>query len=254
MTEMIILRSLREIARIQAASKIAADTLTLLKRHARPGISTAELDRMAEEYIVSQGAIPACKGYQGFPSSVCISPNEGVVHGIPSERKILRAGDIVSFDLVVEKDGFMGDTAITVPVGEVDAESRQLLAVTEGALQAGIAAAQAGAHVGDIGHAVSAYVAPYRYGIVRDFVGHGIGTEMHAEPQVPNYGKPGKGERLEVGMVLCIEPMVNAGTAKVKTLRDRWTVVTADKKRSAHFEHTIAITADGPMILTERSE
>ena len=250
---MIILRSAREIERIAAAGKIAAQTLQLLASKAVPGISTWELDQIAEEYIVQQGAIPECKGYYGFPSSVCISVNEGVVHGIPSKRVILKEGDIVSLDLVVTKDGFMGDTAMTVPVGKISPKTQQLLDVTQGALAAGIAAAVVGNHVGDIGHAVSAFVAPYHYGVVKEYVGHGIGTEMHAEPEVPNYGTPHTGDRLEAGMILCIEPMINLGTAQVRTLKDGWTVVTKDRKPSAHFEHTIAITDDGPRILTERS-
>lgn len=250
---MLILRSEREIERIRAAGKIAADTLTLLHRNARPGVTTKELDTMAEEYIRSCDAVPACKGYYGFPASVCISVNEAVVHGIPSDRIVLRDGDIVSFDLVVQKDGFMGDTAMTVGIGTIDEASEQLLRVTEESLMAGIAAAVVGNHVGDIGHAVESYVRPYGYGVVEDYVGHGIGTDMHAEPEVPNYGKPGSGDRLEAGMVICIEPMINMGTKKVRTLRDGWSVVTRDKKRSAHFEHTLAITADGPVILTERS-
>lgn len=250
---MIILRSAREIERIAAAGKIAAQTLQLLASKAVPGISTWELDQIAEEYIVQQGAIPECKGYYGFPGAVCISVNEGVVHGIPSKRVILKEGDIVSLDLVVTKDGFMGDTAMTVPVGKISPKTQQLLDVTQGALAAGIAAAVVGNHVGDIGHAVSAFVAPYHYGVVKEYVGHGIGTEMHAEPEVPNYGTPHTGDRLEAGMILCIEPMINLGTAQVRTLKDGWTVVTKDRKPSAHFEHTIAITDDGPRILTERS-
>ena len=166
---------------------------------------------------------------------------------------ILKEGDIVSLDLVVTKDGFMGDTAMTVPVGEISPKTQQLLDVTQGALAAGIAAAVVGNHVGDIGHAVSAFVEPYHYGVVKEYVGHGIGTEMHAEPEVPNYGTPHTGDRLEAGMILCIEPMINLGTAQVRTLKDGWTVVTKDRKPSAHFEHTIAITDDGPRILTERS-
>ena len=250
---MVILRSRREIERIASAGHVAAATLSLLAKHVAPGISTLELDELAEDFIRSQGAVPACKGYYGFPASVCISVNEGVVHGIPSAHHKLRDGDIVSLDLVVQKDGFMGDTAITVPVGEIDEASRQLLEVTEQALYQGIAAAVVGNHIGDIGHAVQSYVRPYRYGVVMEYVGHGIGTEMHAEPEVPNYGKPGEGLRLEAGMVICIEPMINMGKAQTKTLKDGWTVMTADRKRSAHFEHTVAITEDGPLILTERS-
>ncbi len=250
---MLILRSPREIERIRAAGKIAADTLTLLQQRALPGMTTKELDALAEEYIRSCDAVPACKGYYGFPASVCISVNETVVHGIPSDRVVLRDGDIVSFDLVVQKDGFMGDTAMTVGIGEIDDASAQLLRVTQESLAAGIAAALVGNHVGDIGHAVESYVRPYGYGVVEDYVGHGIGTEMHAEPEIPNYGTPGTGDVLEAGMVICIEPMINMGTKRVRTLRDGWSVVTRDKQRSAHFEHTLAITDDGPVILTERS-
>lgn len=250
---MIILRSRREIERIRAAGKIAADTLTMLAEHAVPGVSTAELDSLAEEFIRSHGAIPACKGYRGFPSSVCISVNEGVVHGIPSPQIILRDGDIVSLDLVVEKDGFMGDTAITVPVGAIDEKKERLLRATEEALYVGINAAVVGAHVGDIGYAIQEFIKPYGYGIIQEYTGHGIGTEMHAEPNVPNYGKPGTGDVLDPGMILCIEPMINLGRRYVRTLKDGWTVVTKDRQPSAHFEHTIAVTADGPLILTERS-
>lgn len=250
---MIILRSQREIERIQAAGKIAADTLTLLAKHAVPGVTTKELDELAEEFIRSQGAIPACKGYYGYPASVCISINEAVVHGIPNAHTVLRNGDIVSLDLVVQKDGFMGDTAITVPVGTIDEACKQLLEVTEAALYEGIRAAVPGNHVGDIGHAVESYVKPYHYGVVEDYVGHGIGTEMHADPTVPNYGNPGEGDKLEAGMIICIEPMINMGTKQVRTLHDEWTVITRDRKPSAHFEHTVAITEDGPLILTERS-
>ncbi len=250
---MIILRSRREIERIRAAGKIAADTLTMLAEHTVPGVSTAELDSLAEEFIRSHGAIPACKGYRGFPSSVCISVNEGVVHGIPSPQIILRDGDIVSLDLVVEKDGFMGDTAITVPVGAIDEKKERLLRATEEALYVGINAAVVGAHVGDIGYAIQEFIKPYGYGIIQEYTGHGIGTEMHAEPNVPNYGKPGTGDVLDPGMILCIEPMINLGRRYVRTLKDGWTVVTKDRQPSAHFEHTIAVTADGPLILTERS-
>lgn len=250
---MIILRSQREIELIKQAGKITADTLTLLASKVVPGISTQELDEIAEKYIRQQDAIPACKGYFGFPASLCTSVNEQVVHGIPSVDKILCEGDIISLDLVVAKDGYMGDSAITVPVGKVNDDLLKLMQVTEESLRKGIEAAIVGNHVGDIGYAVSSFVKPHGYGVVEDYVGHGIGTDMHEEPEIPNFGTPGHGPLLEEGMVICIEPMINIGTKDVKVLKDEWTVVTKDHKRSAHFEHTLVITNNGPIVLTERS-
>jgi methionyl aminopeptidase len=223
----------------------------MLRREVRPGITTWELDRLAEEFIRGhEGAVPAFKGLYGFPGSVCISVNEEIVHGIPSRRRTLAEGDIVSLDIGVKYQGYYTDAAVTHAVGEVDAASRRLLDVTERSLHAGIAAAVAGNHVGDIGHAVQSVVEPAGFAIVRDLVGHGVGTGPHEEPQVPNYGKPKRGVKLMVGLTIAIEPMVNAGTARTRTLSDKWTVVTQDGRRSAHFEHTVAVTDAGPRILT----
>ncbi len=250
---MITIRTPEEIEKIALASKLTADTLSLLEKAVRPGISTLELDRMAEEYIRAHGGIPSCKGYEGYPASLCTSVNDVVVHGIPSAKKILRKGDIISLDLVVELNGYMGDSCITIPVGHTNKKNLQLIEVTQQALFAGIKQAVPGNHVGDIGCAVEKTVRPYGYGVLREYVGHGIGTDMHEEPEVPNYGTPGHGPRLEAGMVICIEPMITMGSPDILTLRDGWGVVTADGKPSAHIEHTVAITNDGPRILTLRS-
>lgn len=250
---MITIRTPEEIEKIALASKLTADTLSLLEKTVRPGISTLELDRIAEEYIRSNGGIPSCKGYEGYPASRCTSVNDMVVHGIPSAKKILRKGDIISIDLVVELNGYMGDSCITIPVGHTNKKNLQLIEVTEQALFAGIKQAVPGNHVGDIGYAVEKTVKPYGYGVLREYVGHGIGTDMHEDPEVPNYGTPGHGPRLEEGMVICIEPMITMGSPDILTLRDGWGVVTADGKPAAHIEHTVAITKDGPKILTLRS-
>lgn len=250
---MITIRTPEEIEKIVLASKLTADTLSLLEKTVRPGISTLELDRIAEEYIRSNGGIPSCKGYEGYPASLCTSVNDMVVHGIPSAKKILRKGDIISIDLVVELNGYMGDSCITIPVGHTNKKNLQLIEVTEQALFAGIKQAVPGNHVGDIGYAVEKTVKPYGYGVLREYVGHGIGTDMHEDPEVPNYGTPGHGPRLEEGMVICIEPMITMGSPDILTLRDGWGVVTADGKPAAHIEHTVAITKDGPKILTLRS-
>lgn len=250
---MITIRTPEEIEKIALASKLTADTLSLLEKTVRPGISTLELDRIAEEYIRSNGGIPSCKGYEGYPASLCTSVNDMVVHGIPSAKKILRKGDIISIDLVVELNGYMGDSCITIPVGHTNKKNLQLIEVTGQALFAGIKQAVPGNHVGDIGYAVEKTVKPYGYGVLREYVGHGIGTDMHEDPEVPNYGTPGHGPRLEEGMVICIEPMITMGSPDILTLRDGWGVVTADGKPAAHIEHTVAITKDGPKILTLRS-
>lgn len=248
---MIQLKSAREIELMAQGGAILAATHAAMRRAVRPGVTTWELDRIAEEFIREHaGATAAFKGLYGFPGSVCISVNQEVVHGIPSRKRALVEGDLVSLDFGVKYEGYFTDAAVTLPVGEVDAASRRLLDVTERALHAGIAAATVGNHVGDIGHAVQGVVEPEGFGIVRELVGHGVGTGPHEEPQVPNYGKPKRGPKLLAGMTLAIEPMVNAGSAKTRTMPDKWTVVTVDGKRSAHFEHTIAITDDGPRILT----
>jgi methionyl aminopeptidase len=212
-------------------------------------VTTSELDRIAEDVILSRGAIPAFKGYRGFPRSVCISINEQVVHGIPDSRK-LREGDIVSIDVGTNLNGYFGDAAITLPVGEVDREGKRLLEVTEKALSIGIEMARLGNRLFDISHAIQTWVESQGFSVVRDFVGHGIGQSLHEEPQIPNFGPPRQGPRLEKGMIFALEPMVNEGTYEVKILPDGWTVVTADGKRSAHFEHTIAVTDNEPEILS----
>jgi len=232
------------------AGKIVARTFEVLKNVLQPGITTAELDRLAEEFILSQNALPAFKGYQGFPASICVSINEEVVHGIPSAQTVLKEGDIVSIDCGAIFEGYYGDAAKTFPVGEISLEKKELLKVTEEALKQGIEKAKAGNRLGDIGYAIQEYAEKRGYGVVRDYVGHGIGRQMHEDPQVPNFGAAGKGIRLVEGMVLAIEPMINLGTYRVKTLANNWTVVTLDGKPSAHFEHTVAITANGPLVLT----
>jgi methionyl aminopeptidase len=247
---MIILKSERELNYMRDAGKIVAETLQEVKKATRPDVTTQELDRVAEDYIKSRGAIPAFKGYHGFPGNICASVNEEVVHGIPGLRK-LKSGDNVSIDIGTVINGYYGDAAITVPVGEIDAEVQKLLDVTEESLYKGIEQAIVGNRLSDVSHAVQTHAESYGYGVVRDYVGHGIGRNMHEDPQIPNYGSPGRGPRLKSGMTLAIEPMINMGTHEVRTLKDEWTVVTADKKRSAHFEHTIALTSDGPEILTK---
>jgi len=235
--------------------KILGATIEHLRSTVRPGISTAELDRVAEDFIRGhEGAIPAFKGLYGFPGSICASVNSEIVHGIPSRKRVLREGDIVSLDVGVGYKGYYTDSAVTVAVGEVTPATRRLLDVTQRALEAGIAAAQIGNHVGDIGAAVQAVVEAAGFSVVRDLVGHGIGVAFHEEPQVPNYGKPKRREKLVPGLTLAIEPMVNIGGPATKTLADKWTIVTLDGSLSAHFEHTVAITADGTTVLTRRGE
>ena len=248
---MIQLKSAREIEIMAHGGRILAATVARLRTAVRPGVTTAELDEMAETFIRShEGATPAFKGLYGFPGSVCTSINNEIVHGIPSKRRALEAGDIVSLDVGVRYQGFFTDSATTVAVGEVPEESRRLLEVTEAALAAGIQAAQPGNHMGDIGAAVQGVVEGAGFSVVRDLVGHGIGVEFHEKPQVPNYGKPKRGMKLAAGLTIAIEPMVNAGSPDTREMPDRWTIVTADGSRSAHFEHTIAITEQGPRILT----
>jgi methionyl aminopeptidase len=246
------LKSAREIEIMAEGGRILGAAVAMLEREVRPGISTADLDAVAEAFIRSHdGAVPAFKGLYGFPGSVCTSINNEIVHGIPSRRRVLREGDIVSIDVGVGYRGYFTDSAVTVPVGHVDAEAERLLSVTQSSLAAGIAAARAGAHIGDIGAAVQAVVERAGFSVVRDLVGHGIGAEFHEEPQVPNYGKPKRGVKLVPGLTLAIEPMVNAGGPGTRTLPDKWTIVTVDGSRSAHFEHTIAITENGPRVLTQ---
>lgn len=249
---MIQLKSPREIDVMAQGGAILGAALSLLRDSVRPGITTLELDRIAEDFIRSHpGAEAAFKGLYGFPGSVCISVNQEIVHGIPSRKRVLQDGDIVSLDFGVKLEGYYTDAAITVGVGTITEESERLLDVTRRALDAGIAAAVAGNHVGDIGHAIQSLVEGQGYSLARDLVGHGVGLGPHEDPQVPNHGKPKRGSKLAPGLTIAIEPMVNIGTGGTRTLPDRWTVVTADGKRSAHFEHTIAITDGAPEILTQ---
>lgn len=246
---MIIFKSEREIQHMREAGRIVALALRAVREAVAPGVTTKDLDEVAREVITSHGAIPSFKGYHGYPGNICASVNEEVVHGIPGSRK-LQEGDIVSVDCGATYNGFVGDSAVTIPVGKIDPVSEQLLRVTEESLYKGIAAAIVGNRLSDISHAVQVHVEAAGFSVVRDYVGHGIGRNMHEDPQIPNFGPPGHGPLLKPGMVLAIEPMVNVGTYKVRTLKDGWTVLTADGKRSAHFEHTIAITPDGPKLLT----
>ena len=245
----ITIKSRRELEAMERAGAIVGSTLALLKRSVEPGMTTGDLNKIAEKNIRSQGAVPAFLGYQGFPATICASVNEEIVHGIPGKR-VLQNGDVVKVDVGATIDGFIGDAAVSIPVGEIDDTTQQLLDDTRASLYAGIAAAQPGNRIGDIGAAVESYALERGYGVVRQFVGHGIGRFLHEDPQVPNYGEPGKGILLRPGMCICIEPMLNMGTEATKILDDDWTVVTADGALSAHFEHTLAITKDGPKILT----
>ena len=247
---MIILKTPQEIALIERASRVVALAIAFLREQVKPGVTTADLDRLAEEFITGEGAIPAFKGYRGYPATLCTSVNEEVVHGIPSSRRRLEEGDIIGIDVGAIVEGYYGDAAVTLPVGRVSEEAARLLRVTEAALDAGLAQVRAGNRLSDISHAVQTVAEDAGYSVVTDFVGHGIGRNLHEDPQVPNFGKPGEGPRLKEGLVLAIEPMVNIGGHEVEVLSDRWTVVTRDKSLSAHFEHTIAITPDGPKVLT----
>jgi methionyl aminopeptidase len=245
------LKSPREIEVMAAGGKIMSAAHDLVRRSIRPGMSTADLDKLVEDFIRSHdGATPSFKGLYGFPASICASVNEEIVHGIPSPRRVLKDGDIVSVDIGVHFGGLHTDSARTYPVGTVDEQTQRLLQVTEESLEAGIAQAKPGNHVGDIGAAIEARVKQGGFVIVRDLVGHGVGQSMHEEPQVPNHGKPKRGAPLKVGLTIAIEPMVNAGRAETRTLPDKWTVVTIDGSRSAHFEHTVAVTENGPRVLT----
>ncbi len=247
---MIVLKTKRELAAMRDAGRIAARALRVAGEAVEPGVSTWEIDRIARRYIEEQGAIPTFLGYGGFPASACISINNVVVHGIPSKNVIVREGDIVSIDIGATYEGFVGDNAFTFPCGKVSAEAEALMKATQESLYEGIRAAKAGNRLGDIGSAIQRYVEARGYSVVRTFVGHGVGAKMHEDPSVPNYGTPGRGVRLLQGMTIAIEPMINAGVSGVKTLSDGWTTVTADGKLSAHFEHSVAITSDGPVILT----
>ena len=247
---MIVLKTVRELKIMKEACRISAGALQLIGKAIEPGVTTAELDRLAEDYIRSQGAVPNFKNYQGYPATACISINNQVIHGIPSTKQRIVEGDIVSVDLGAMFDGYHGDNAATFACGDVSAEAKRLMDTTRESLYEGIRAACAGNRIGDIGHAVQSYAEARGYSVVRQFVGHGVGTHLHESPEVPNFGTPGRGIRLMPGMTLAIEPMVNAGGPDVKVLPDGWTVLTTDGSLSAHFEHTIAVTSDGPQIMT----
>lgn len=247
---MIVLKTGRELKIMKEACSISAGALEVAGKAVEPGVTTAEIDRLAEEYIRRRGGEPNFKNYDGYPATACISINNEVIHGIPSEKRKLRAGDIVSIDLGAKFDGYHGDNAATFACGDVSPEAKRLMDTTRESLYEGIRAACAGGRIGDIGHAVQSYVEARGYSVVRQFVGHGVGTHLHEAPEVPNFGTPGRGIRLMPGMTIAIEPMVNAGGYDVKVQPDGWTVLTKDGSLSAHFEHTIVITADGPKIMT----
>jgi len=248
----IVCRSAAELEQMREAGRLVGEVLTELAAAVAPGVSTADLDALAEKRIRQAGATPAFKGYHGYPATICASVNEEVIHGIPSGRRVLNEGDVISIDIGAAMNGYYGDSAVTLPVGMISEKAATLLRVTEESLYKAIEAARAGNRVSDIGYAVQKHVEAYGFSVVREFVGHGIGQKMHEEPQVPNYGQPGHGPRLTEGMVIAIEPMVNAGSAAVKVLADGWTAVTRDGSLSAHFEHTVAVTAGEPWILTAR--
>ena len=247
---MIVLKTGRELSIMKEACRISAGALKVIGQAVEPGVTTGELDRIAEEYILSQGAKPNFKNYQGYPATACISINDGVIHGIPSDKRVIKSGDIVSVDLGAVFEGYHGDNAATFAAGDISADAKRLIDTTRESLYEGIRFARAGGRVGDIGHAIQKYVESRGFSVVRDFVGHGIGTKLHESPEVPNFGISGKGIRLLPGMTIAIEPMINFGRPDVKILPDGWTVLTKDGSLSAHFEHTVAITPDGPQIMT----
>lgn len=248
---MIQLKTAREIERMKAPAAINAEVLAIVRENVLDGVSTYDLDQISLEETEKRGGKTTFKGYRGFPASLCTSINHEVVHGIPSKKRVLKSGDVIGIDFGVTYDGFIGDHAMTIPVGDISDELQQLLDVTELSLYKGIEQMRPGNFLGDISAAIEGAVTPYEYGIVREFCGHGIGRALHEDPPVLNYVQNGRGPKLKVGMVLAIEPMINLGTEKVKVLDDGWTVETLDKKPSAHFEHTIAVTPDGPVILTK---
>lgn len=250
---MIIAKSAKDLDKMRAVGELIAEVREALRAMVAPGISTMEMNNAAEKMIRDAGAIPTFIGYHGFPYAICASVNDEIVHGF-SKTTPLKDGDIVSLDMAATYQGFVGDTAITVPVGEITDDLKQLIKVTEECLEAGIAASRVNNRVGDIGWAVQQHAEKYGYGIVRDYTGHGIGRQMHEAPQIPNYGRQGTKERIRAGYCFAIEPMLNMGTHETRTLSDKWTVVTLDGKPSAHFEHTLAVTADGPEVLTETKE
>ena len=251
---MVTIKSKREIELMKEAGRINALAHQAVKDAIKPGISTFELDLIAESVIRSHGATPSFKGYQGYKHAICASINEVVIHGIPNRRHILKKGDIIAIDIGTCYKGYHGDSAMTHAVGEISNEKQKLLEVTERSLYEGLKFAKAGCHLSDISHAIEEFVKQYGYGIVQEFTGHGVGQALHEEPSIPNYGKKGEGVILKEGMTLAVEPMINLGTSRVRILKDGWTVVTIDKKPSAHFEHTVAITKDGYEILTKLEE
>jgi methionyl aminopeptidase len=247
---MIVRKSAAEVERMARAGAIVAETLELVGEHVKPGVTTAELDRLADEHIRLRGGVPTFMGYRGYPASICASPNAMIVHGIPGAYR-LEDGDILSIDVGVTLDGFVADSAYTFPVGEVSAQAERLLEAGQAALAAGIEQARAGNHLSDISHAVQRATEDAGFAVVRALVGHGVGRSMHEEPQIPNFGPPGRGPRLASGMTLAIEPMINAGSSDIVVLDDHWSIVTEDGSLSAHFEHTVAVTHDEPRILTQ---
>lgn len=247
---MILIKSQREIELMREAGRILDLTRHMLETHIKPGISTLQLDALAEDFILKLGATPSFKGYHGFPGSICTSINEVVVHGIPSSKHVLKEGDIITLDFGVNYKGYHADSATTYPVGQVSDEVKKLLEITEKSLYVGLEQAKPGNYVSDISHAIESFVKPFGYGIVEEFTGHGIGRSLHEDPYVPNFGKPKQGPVLKPGMTFCVEPMLNLGTKRVKILSDNWTTVTVDRKPSAHFEHMIVITETGYEILT----
>ncbi len=247
---MVVIKSKNEIAIMREAGRIVAETLEALREKAKPGVTTADLDALAYAIIAKRGAKPTFKGYRGFPANICTSVNEQVVHGIPSNKVVLKNGDIVAIDVGATLKGYVGDGATTLAIGEVSEVAKQLMVVTQGALAAGIAAARAGNHLEDISGAIQDYAESRGYSVVRQYVGHGVGRQMHEEPQIPNYRQGKRGPLLKPGMTLAIEPMINVGAADTRTLKDKWTVVTEDGKLSAHFEHTVVVTEGEPEILT----
>jgi methionyl aminopeptidase len=249
----IVCKSPAEIEKMRASAALVAEVLAELAAMAKPGVSTHDLDVAAERMVRDAGAEPAFKGYRGYPCTLCASVNEQVIHGIPSKHP-MGEGDIVSLDMGVKLNGYFGDSAVTVPVGRVSPEAETLLRVTQEALEKGIAQVRLGGRVSDIGHAIQTHVEAHGFSVVREFVGHGIGTSLHEDPQIANYGNPGSGPRLAEGMTLAIEPMVNVGRYQVKMLSDGWTAVTKDGSLSAHFEHTVAVTKNGPLVLTRVGE
>jgi len=248
---MIVLKTGRELKVMREACRISAEALKLAGSAVEPGVTTAELDKIAEKYILSQGAVPNFKNYNGYPATACISINNEVIHGTPSKKRVIKSGDIVSIDLGAKFEGYHGDNAATFACGDISAEAKRLMDTTRESLYEGIAAAVSGGRLGDIGAAIQQYVEQRGYSVVRQFVGHGIGTQLHESPEVPNFGTHGRGIRLMPGMTLAIEPMINAGHYDVKVMPDGWTVLTKDGSLSAHFEHTIVITPDGPQIMTK---